>query len=129
MNKEPHLFVYGSLRKALNHPLHPLLERHANFVGAGIFRGKLYDLGRYPGAIPSKANTDRVVGEVYRFAGSEEVLKVLDNYEGHRFRRKRVTISLENNETISCWIYLYARPVRRRALISSGDYIVYRKSV
>src|SRR5919106_1266811 len=92
------LFVYGSLRRALNHPLYRLLERHASFVGAGIFQGRLYDLGRYPGAVPSKTNTDRVVGEIYRFAGSEEVLKVLDNYEGRRFRRQRVTISLETTK-------------------------------
>jgi gamma-glutamylcyclotransferase (GGCT)/AIG2-like uncharacterized protein YtfP len=128
-NQEIYLFVYGSLRKAMNHPLHFLLERYAGFVGSGVFQGRLYDLGRYPGAVPSKANTDRVVGEVYRFAGSEEILKVLDNYEGHRFRRARVPIVLENNENISCWIYLYARRVSRRARISSGDYIAYRRLI
>jgi gamma-glutamylcyclotransferase (GGCT)/AIG2-like uncharacterized protein YtfP len=129
MNNDAYLFVYGTLRSQMNDPLHRLLEKHAILVGNGTFQGKLYDLGRYPGAVPSHGNTDRVVGEIYRFSESQRALEILDEYEGHRFKRKRVTIVQESGMSIPCWIYLYARSVRHRPRILSGDYIRYRNSV
>ena len=129
MDTEEYLFVYGTLRSQMNDPLHGLLEKHAVLVGTGSFQGKLYDLGRYPGAIPSHGKTDRVLGEIYRFSESQRTLEILDEYEGHRFKRKRVTIVQESGKSIPCWIYLYARSVRRRPRISSGDYIRYRNSI
>jgi pyruvate carboxylase len=129
IDNEEYLFVYGTLRSQMNDPLHRLLEKHAVLVATGSFQGKLYDLGRYPGAIPSHGKTDRVLGEIYRFSESQRALEILDEYEGHRFKRQRVTIVQENGKSIPCWIYLYARSVRHRARISSGDYIRYRNSV
>lgn len=126
MKNEDYLFVYGTLRRQMNDPLHRLLEQHAVLVGTGSFQGKLYDLGRYPGAIPSSGKTDRVLGEIYRFSDSQRALEILDGYEGHRFKRKRVTIVQESGQSIACWIYLYTRSVRHRPRISSGDYIRYR---
>jgi gamma-glutamylcyclotransferase (GGCT)/AIG2-like uncharacterized protein YtfP len=76
----------------MNDPLHRLLEMHAVFVGTGFFQGKLYDIGRYPGVIRSRRNTDRVIGEIYRFSDPQRAFEILDEYEGHRFKRKRVTI-------------------------------------
>jgi gamma-glutamylcyclotransferase (GGCT)/AIG2-like uncharacterized protein YtfP len=119
MANEEYLFVYGTLRSQMNDPLHRLLEKHAVLVGTGSFQGRLYDLGRYPGAIPSHGKNDRVLGEIYRFSESQRPLEILDEYEGHRFKRKRAT-------SLPCWIYLYARSVRHRPRISSGDYIRYR---
>jgi gamma-glutamylcyclotransferase (GGCT)/AIG2-like uncharacterized protein YtfP len=128
MDNEAYLFVYGTLRSQMNDPLHRLLEKDAILVGTGIFQGKLYDLGRYPGAVPSHGNTDRVIGEIYRFSESQRALEILDEYEGHRFKRKRVTIIQEDGKSISSWIYLYARSVKRHPRIPSGDYIQYRNS-
>ena len=129
MDNEAYLFVYGTLRSQLNDPLHRLLETHAVLVGTGSFQGKLYDLGRYPGAVSSRGHTDHVIGEIYRFSDPQRALEILDEYEGHRFKRKRVTIVQESGKSIPCWIYLYARSVRRRPRIPSGDYIRYRNSV
>ena len=128
MDNEAYLFVYGTLRSQMNDPLHRLLETHAILVGTGTFQGKLYDLGRYPGVVPSRGNTDRVIGEIYRFSESKRAFEILDEYEGHRFKRKRVTIIQEDGKSITSWIYLYARSVTRRPLIPSGDYIQYRNS-
>ena len=72
----------------------------AVFVGTGFFQGKLYDIGRYPGAIRSRRNTDRVIGEIYQFSEPRRALEILDEYEGHRFKRKRVTIFQEDGKSI-----------------------------
>jgi gamma-glutamylcyclotransferase (GGCT)/AIG2-like uncharacterized protein YtfP len=128
MDNEAYLFVYGTLRSQINDPLHRLLEKDAILVGTGIFQGKLYDLGRYPGAIASRGSTDRVIGEIYRFSEPQRAFEILDEYEGHRFRRKRVTITQEDGKVITSWIYLYARSVKRRPLIPSGDYVQYWRS-
>ena len=128
MDTEEYLFVYGTLRSQMNDPLHGLLEKHAVLVGTGSFQGKLYDLGRYPGAIPSHGKTDRVLGEIYRFSEPQRALEILDEYEGHRFKRKRVTIIQADGKSITSWIYLYVRSVTRRARIQAGDYVQYRNS-
>ena len=129
MEYDSYLFVYGTLRSEMNDPLHRLLQRHAVLVGIGTFQGKLYDLGRYPGVVPSRTNTDRVIGEIYRFSDSQRALEILDEYEGHRFKRKRVTILQEDGKSIDCWIYIYARSTTHRSLIRSGDYVQYRNSL
>ena len=126
MDNEAYLFVYGTLRSQMNDPLHRLLEKQATLVGTGTFQGKLYDLGRYPGAVPSRGSTDRVIGEIYRFSDPQRAFEIFDEYEGHRFKRKRVTIVQESGESLPGWIYLYARSVRRRPRILSGDYLQYR---
>jgi gamma-glutamylcyclotransferase (GGCT)/AIG2-like uncharacterized protein YtfP len=128
MDNEAYLFVYGTLRSQMNDPLHRLLETHAALVGTGTYQGKLYDLGRYPGVVRSRRNTDRVIGEIYRFSDSQRAFQILDEYEGHRFKRKRVTIIQEDGKSIASWIYLYARSVKRHPRIPSGDYIQYRTS-
>lgn len=126
MDKEAHLFVYGTLRSKMSHPLSHLLVHHGIFLGTGIFQGKLYDLGRYPGAVPSKDKTDLVTGEVYRLQEPGKVLELLDEYEGPRFKRTLVTIFFGQDSHISCWIYLYTRSLAGRRIIVSGDYVQYR---
>jgi pyruvate carboxylase len=128
MDNEAYLFVYGTLRSQMHDPLHRLLETQAILVGTGTFQGKLYDLGRYPGAVPSRGQTDHVIGEIYRFNDPQRAFEILDEYEGHRFKRKRVTIIQADGKSITSWIYLYARSVTRRSLIRSGDYVRYRNS-
>jgi gamma-glutamylcyclotransferase (GGCT)/AIG2-like uncharacterized protein YtfP len=128
MEKEAHIFVYGTLRRQMSHPLSHLLVRHGVFVGTGIFQGKLYDLGRYPGAVPSKTKTDLITGEVYCLQQPDKVLELLDEYEGPRFKRSQVTIFYGEDRPISAWIYLYARSVAGRRIISSGDYVQYRNA-
>ena len=126
MDNEEYLFVYGTLRSQMNDPLHRLLEKDAILVGTGSFQGRLYDLGRYPGVVPSRGKTDRVLGEIYRFREFKRAFEILDEYEGHRFKRRRVTVFQEDGRSITSWIYLYARSVKRRPRIPSGDYILYR---
>jgi gamma-glutamylcyclotransferase (GGCT)/AIG2-like uncharacterized protein YtfP len=125
MDDKAYLFVYGTLRSQMNEPLHRVLEQQAMLIGVGAFRGKLFDLGRYPGVVPSRISTDRVIGEVYQLSASQAALGILDQYEGHRFRRERVSVFLDNGQTVACWIYLYRGSVKHRKLIPSGDYVQY----
>jgi gamma-glutamylcyclotransferase (GGCT)/AIG2-like uncharacterized protein YtfP len=60
-----YLFVYGTLRKEMNHPMYRALSRSAEWVGEANLQGRLYDLGKYPGAVPSKRVSDIVIGEIY----------------------------------------------------------------
>ncbi len=108
--------------------MHQVLTSYANFVGAAVFQGRLYDLGNYPGAVPSKKASDKVRGEVYRIQDPERIFRLLDEYEGKEFRCDRVLMSLENGKKVCSWIYLYKGPANGRKAIASGDYKQYRKA-
>jgi gamma-glutamylcyclotransferase (GGCT)/AIG2-like uncharacterized protein YtfP len=126
MRNKPYLFVYGSLRK-FKHSQHHLLAQYATFSGKGTFRGKLYDLGRYPGAVSSPNNSDRVVGELYRIRDRRGLFKSLDEYEGKLFKRKRVLVLLETGIKTHAWTYLYTGATQSRLHIWSGDYVAFLK--
>ncbi len=59
---ERHIFVYGTLRKALRHEMVGVLVREAHFVGEASVRGVLFDLGTYPGLVVNKQATGLVKG-------------------------------------------------------------------
>jgi gamma-glutamylcyclotransferase (GGCT)/AIG2-like uncharacterized protein YtfP len=117
------LFVYGTLRAASGHPMHSRLGAEADFLGAGTYRGRLYDLGTFPGAVASRSNLERVQGEIYRLREPARTLRMLDAYEDKAFRRARATIRRADGLAIRCWIYLYDRSLTRFPLIASGDFI------
>jgi gamma-glutamylcyclotransferase (GGCT)/AIG2-like uncharacterized protein YtfP len=126
-----YLFVYGTLRRGLNHPMHQVLVSHAEFTGGAVFQGRLYNIGQFPGAVYSERPQDLVHGEVYRLQPSAPVLQQLDHYEGCTglqgarplFRRERRQVMLRGGAVISAWIYLYNRPTDYLQLIPSGDYL------
>ena len=52
-------------------------------VGPAVIRGKLYDIGRYPGAVPGSDKESRQIkGEVLKITHPKKVLRILDQYEG-----------------------------------------------
>lgn len=128
------LFVYGTLREELAHPMAAVLKRHASRVGAARFRGRLFDLGGYPGAVPSQYASDRVVGELYRIDPGREaaLFAELDRYEGcdpddpssAEYVRVHAAVEPEGGGSLEAWIYLYNRPTGRLERIVSGDYCV-----
>lgn len=117
------LFVYGTLRSTSGHPMHRKLRAESDFVGPGTFRGRLYDLGNYPGAVLSRSNGDRVRGEIYRLREPARTLSALDAYEDKAFRRLKTTIRREDGARTQCWIYVYTLPVTRFRRIAGGNYI------
>lgn len=123
-----YLFVYGTLRKGLNHPMHLTLARNAEFAGIGTFRGRLYNLGQFPAAIASERPSDQVLGEIYALRDAEWLFSVLDEYEGSKFRRETVPIILKNGKRLRCWIYLYTGRRAGLKIIGTGDYVEFRRS-
>ncbi|MDW8222783.1 MAG: gamma-glutamylcyclotransferase family protein [Gemmatales bacterium] len=109
--------------------------QQVTYGGTGQVRGRLYDLGPYPAAVVD-ANADSViVGDVYLLPPDPAVLVSLDAYEEYDaryperslFRRVPVTVTLENEQHLDCWIYVYNRDLSHAILIPQGDYLQYRR--
>ena len=67
--------------RASRSPYAQLLRARAQFVGEGWTPGRLYHLGRYPGAVFGDDCTNRVHGELFLLRG-DTLLVALDAYEG-----------------------------------------------
>ena len=110
------LFTYGTLMRG--YALHPVLSRGATAAGRGTARGRLLNLGRYPGLIEGAG---RVHGEVYRL-DDPELLPVLDREEGYNFERRRAIVTLAGGRRVRAWLYRYRGPRERATPIPDGDY-------
>jgi gamma-glutamylcyclotransferase (GGCT)/AIG2-like uncharacterized protein YtfP len=106
------LFVYGTLRATAGHPMHAVLAAAATAEGTATVRGRLHDLGEYPGLVLDPAG-DRVTGELYRIH-DPAVWATLDAYEGcgpddplpHEFSATE-TMALTADGSVPCTIYVY----------------------
>lgn len=98
--------------------LHPALARGATLVGPGEVRGRLLDLGWYPGLVPGQG---RVHGEVYRL-DDHELLGTLDREEGYNFQRRTALVTLVDGRRARAWVYLYCGPQERAVPIPDGDF-------
>jgi gamma-glutamylcyclotransferase (GGCT)/AIG2-like uncharacterized protein YtfP len=110
------LFTYGTLMK--DYALHHVLARGARFVERGKVRGRLLDLGSYPGMV---TGVGQVKGEVYRLE-DPELLPVLDAEEGYNFERTRVVATLASGRHARVWVYRYRGPREGAVPILDGDY-------
>jgi gamma-glutamylcyclotransferase (GGCT)/AIG2-like uncharacterized protein YtfP len=129
-----YLFVYGTLLNADNEfAIH--LKNNCSFYANGKFKGRLYDIGEYPGAIADNQYAGYVYGCIFMMDNVVSALKYLDDYEGfgpeqeqpNLFAREIMSVESEKG-IISCWCYLYNLPVDGLRLIVSGDYMRYRNS-
>lgn len=92
------------------------MVRRLRRIGRGRVRGRLYDLGEYPGAVLSKTGPV-ILGQISELPDDPEVLEKLDEYEGFDparpkhslFVRKRHPVSLAGGKEMVCWIYTYNR--------------------
>lgn len=116
------LFVYGTLTR--RSPEHKLLGA-SRFLSRASVRGRLYDLGSYPGLVRENANGHRVVGELYELPvrTAERILRDLDKYEGSEFARQRMFVTLPNGRRRGAWVYvLRSKPSESAKRIESGRY-------
>ena len=122
------LFVYGTLRKGGANSMHHMLGRDSRFVGRARTRGRLYDLGEYPGLVAS--DDTWVHGDLYELADARTVLARLDEYEGcgpndarpHEYERMQCEVLTETGVRETAWVYLYRGAVAGKREIPSGDY-------
>jgi len=111
------LFAYGTFMRG--YALHPLLTGGSTFLGVGRVRGRLLDLGRWPGLIDG-AGTAR--GELYRL-DDRALLAVLDREEvEYNFERRRTVVTLPPAARERAWVYRYRGPQHRAVVIPDGDY-------
>jgi gamma-glutamylcyclotransferase (GGCT)/AIG2-like uncharacterized protein YtfP len=128
-----HLFVYGSLRRGFHHPAYGYISEYFHFEGDATAKGRLYDLGQYPAAVPSTEGL--IVGELYRIRNEEQygwAFAQLDDYEGvcveagesPEYRRELTKVHCAGQE-LPAWIYWYARSVEGHPVVASGDVLEY----
>jgi len=127
VGKKSYLFVYGSLKREFNHPLHKVLQKYASFIADGFVYGDLYEISWYPGIKLSKLKKSKVFGELYLLKNPKKVLPVLDEYEGcslkfkkpWEYRRVKTEVFTKKGK-FKAWIYEYQLKVDKRNKIKSG---------
>jgi gamma-glutamylcyclotransferase (GGCT)/AIG2-like uncharacterized protein YtfP/GNAT superfamily N-acetyltransferase len=145
VTNEEYVLVYGTLLSAEGESdearrLSDLLE----FVETRQIRGRLYDLGDYPGFIPDDANgTNTVTARLCRIRDPKS-LSQLDKYEEYdrldlkRSLYRRTTLQLpkylgrfaqriRRRPMIDAWIYVYNQPIESYPVIESGSWAEHRK--
>jgi gamma-glutamylcyclotransferase (GGCT)/AIG2-like uncharacterized protein YtfP len=111
------LFTYGTLMRGFR--LHRLLDGRARYIGRGQVKGRIIDLGSYPGALPDARGT--LHGEIYRIV-DPALWTALDSAEGAQYHRREVTVRSEDGRELAAGIYWYIGPLDRGVPIPGGDY-------
>jgi gamma-glutamylcyclotransferase (GGCT)/AIG2-like uncharacterized protein YtfP len=116
------LFVYGTLLPGRAPAEIADVVNALVPVGPATVRGRLYDLGEYPGVIlngPADDEADTIPGQVFALPPDPpalaRALQRLDAYEAYYpddpahslFVRRRTAIHRLDGLTQSCWIYVY----------------------
>jgi gamma-glutamylcyclotransferase (GGCT)/AIG2-like uncharacterized protein YtfP len=125
------LFVYGTLRQESRDSRLLLIGAKARLVDLARMRGRLVELGEYPGLVPARAADDWVRGEVYALHHPASTLARLDEYEGcaagttgaSMFRRIIGEAVLDSGRRTRAWVYVYEGTILRKRVILSGDYL------
>ena len=125
-----HLFVYGTLSPQHAPPEIRATVRRLRPVGQASVRGRLYDLGEYPGAILSKNSRSVIRGEVFELPGDKGTLTSLDDYEGFEpnrpgsslFLRQTRLVTMEDGTRLRCWVYVYNGTMKDAQPVRSGRY-------
>lgn len=130
-----HLFVYGTLRRAIapSKDLRHLLHHEAVFLGSATVPGRLYDIGSYPGLILSDNPVEIVKGEHYKIKDNRVVLNTFDQYEGcvepfpkpWEYQRVQTVITTDGGVEVLSWLYTYQWEVKEEMRIKSGDYLEF----
>jgi gamma-glutamylcyclotransferase (GGCT)/AIG2-like uncharacterized protein YtfP len=123
-----YLFVYGTLLRRSRHPMARLLAERARYAGAARMRGRLYDLGRYPGMLEPAGDADWVHGDLYDLGEGTTTLAELDAYEQAEsplpayFERQIGEAARPDGTRVPVWIYWYRGEVAETQRIVSGRY-------
>lgn len=126
------IFSYGTLLTgALDPQIDRLLARHCRDRFPATVQGRLYCLGRFPGALPSHHREDRVHGRVLELGRPQHCLPLMDRYEGADpnrperglFRRRPVVVRTADGTRLRAEIYWYHGPLTGARRIPRGDWL------
>jgi len=127
------VFFYGTLLTEFGRCRRAGIDASITFIGRGIIRGALFDVGLYAAAIPTDDGIVR--GDLYRVNDPEPVLARIDEIEGATalsgqpdaalYTRIVVPVTLENGDVTEAWAYFYNAPLGQAERIPSGDYRQY----
>lgn len=135
MNNENYkLFVYGSLRSGFRNPVYEYLTKYFHLMGEAVVKGKLYDHGEYPVAVPT-TEEKFISGELYGINNPLEfswAIGQLDDYEGLNgepgepilYKREEV-IAYQKGEPHQAWIFWFNGNISGKPEIESGDLLQY----
>jgi gamma-glutamylcyclotransferase (GGCT)/AIG2-like uncharacterized protein YtfP len=131
-----YVFVYGSLRRGFQSAAYEYISRYFNFFGEAKVKGKLFDLGEYPGGVPTHEDSF-IKGELYIVKTESEfswAIAQLDDYEGvlvepneKPLYRREIADIYVNDAIVPAWIYWYNGIVSDRPVVTSGDILDYLK--
>jgi gamma-glutamylcyclotransferase (GGCT)/AIG2-like uncharacterized protein YtfP len=126
------LFVYGSLLNADNE-FGSYLNNTSTLIGTGKFKGRLYNIGEYPGAVIDNENGYPITGSICKL-NNPKALAILDDYEGFGPEQEQPNLFIREllpvetlDGIINCWVYLYNLEISGLIEIKSGDYKTYLK--
>lgn len=133
-NSNYNLFVYGSLRSGFQYDAYRYMAQYFTLLGPATVKGKLYDRGEYPVALPSDEE-HFIQGELYAVNHVHEfsyIIGQLDDYEGlyveegesAAYKREETTVYC-NGQQFTAWIYWFAGEVNGLPEIPSGDVLQY----
>ncbi len=125
-----HIFVYGTLSPGNAPPEIADTVNRLRPVGSASVRGRLYDLGEYPGAVLSEKSRTLIRGEVFELPGDLNTLTALDDYEGfepHKpgsslFLRRARAVTMDDGKRVRCWVYIYNGTTKGALPLRSGRY-------
>lgn len=111
------LFLYGTLRAG--EVRHGWIRRaRPRCTLPAQASGQLLDLGQFPAMIEGNG---RVTGEAVGFESLAELLPVLDEVEGSRFRRTQIVVETASGP-LKVWTYLWIGGRGGARRIGSGDW-------
>jgi len=125
-----HLFVYGTLSPRHAPPEIAATVRRLRPVGQASVKGRLYDLGEYPGAVLNESSRSVIRGEVFELPGDKSTLSSLDDYEGFEpgkrasslFLRRAYPVTMDDGKRLRCWVYVYNGTMKDAQPLRSGRY-------
>jgi gamma-glutamylcyclotransferase (GGCT)/AIG2-like uncharacterized protein YtfP len=126
-----HLFVYGTLLSGEAPKGIASIVKRCRRLGLAYVRGRLYDLGEYPGAILDPSSPNMVQGELIALPPEGGILDALDRYEEFNpldpkrslFIRKKAKIWMANGSSREGWIYVYNKHPGKARLVRGRDYV------
>lgn len=125
--KKTKVFVYGTLRKGAARSAD--IDFGAEYLGAASVKGSIYDLGWYPGFLPSEDEESTAVVHGDIFEVTPEQLDRLDDYEGEGllYLRRPVVTTAGDCEDLNIYVYGFPADCVSKNRIHSGDWIQHLK--